>query len=187
MTGRFLTDVVTEIARRWPGSKVKKAARDNIRSLGAPWRCARGAVARGVSDLRECTEYLRFLTRLTRAQFAESPDTLSRAPRRPKFIPVCRVAQRLASAGIDLSFSYPVGGPYGERMTMAYFPELKILYGADLVFPGSNAGAGYLRTPALDLRRAVERESLVVETLFCVQPTVPPLKWSDFVPSGMAR
>lgn len=79
---------------------------------------------------------------------------------------------------------YPVGGSYAERMTMAYFPELRLLYGADLVFAADHGG-GYDRAPAIDLRRAVARDQLAVDTLFCVQAT-PLVAWSSFLPAGMA-
>ena len=76
------------------------------------------------------------------------------------------------------------GGPYGERMLMAYFPDAKLLYGADLVFPNravtGQPGKGYFETSLVDLRNAVEREKLAVDTLFCVQ-NYQPIAWSDFV------
>ena len=67
---------------------------------------------------------------------------------------------------------------------MAYFPDTKLLYGADLVFPnrGPNGQptAGYFETSLVDLRAAVAREKLAVDTLFCVQ-NYQPIAWSDFV------
>jgi hypothetical protein len=74
-----------------------------------------------------------------------------------------------------------VGGPYAERMTMAYFPERRLLYGADLVFPMRD-GKGFDPTPATDLRRAVAREHITVDSLFCVQ-RAPLVAWPDFVPA----
>jgi hypothetical protein len=61
---------------------------------------------------------------------------------------------------------------------MAYFPERRLLYGADLVFP-NQTGPGYDPTSAADLRRAVEREHLTVDSVFCVQ-RYPALAWSDY-------
>jgi hypothetical protein len=79
---------------------------------------------------------------------------------------------------------YPVGGPYGERMLMAYFPDAKLLYGADLVFPTravtGQPGKGYFETSLVDLRNAVDREKLAVDTLFCVQ-NYQPIAWSEFL------
>ena len=62
---------------------------------------------------------------------------------------------------------------------MAYFPALRLLYGADLIFP--NRGApGFLETEATDLRRAVAREHLDVESAFSVQ-NGGPFTWADFL------
>ena len=76
-----------------------------------------------------------------------------------------------------------MGGPYAERMLMAYFPDHKLLYGADLVFmnrgPDGKPSGGFLITPAEDLRNAVAREKLDVDTVFCVQ-NYGPFPWSDF-------
>ena len=62
-------------------------------------------------------------------------------------------------------------------------PDLK-LYGADLVFPNRGATGqptkGYFETSLADLRAAVEREKLAVDTLFCMQ-NFPAIAWTDFV------
>jgi hypothetical protein len=106
------------------------------------------------------------------------PDSLQRAPRAPKFVAID--GKRIIGAGANRIELYPVGGPYAERMLMAYFPDRKLLYGADLVFAQRGA-PGYLRTPALDLRAAVARHGLAVDSLFCVQAT-PVIAWKDFIP-----
>ena len=66
---------------------------------------------------------------------------------------------------------------------MAYFPDHKLLYGADLVFlnrgPDGKPTGGFLDTRLSDLRSAVAREKLDVDTLFCVQ-NYGPFAWSDF-------
>ena len=122
-----------------------------------------------------------FLQKLSRAPHTLDPDSLQRAPRAPHFIPVS--GKTVVGRGKNRIELYPVGGPYAERMTMAYFPELRVLYGADLVF-AADQGSGYDRAPAIDLRRAVARERLAVDTVFCVQAT-PSIAWSSFVPAGM--
>jgi hypothetical protein len=50
------------------------------------------------------------------------------------------------------------------------------------VFPIGSA-KGFDRTPATDLRRAVAREHLAVDSLFCAQ-WAPPVAWSVFAPVG---
>ena len=46
--------------------------------------------------------------------------------------------------------------------------------------PDCKPSGGFHLTPAEDLRAAVAREKLDVETLFCVQ-NYPTFKWSDVV------
>jgi hypothetical protein len=99
-----------------------------------------------------------------------------------KFIPVS--GKTVIGNGENRIELYPVGGPYAERMTMAYFPDHKLLYGADLVFTNRNPQTGqptggFLLTPAEDLRRAVAREKLDVDSVFCVQ-NYGPFAWAAF-------
>jgi hypothetical protein len=76
-------------------------------------------------------------------------------------------AKTVIGSGENAVELYPVGGAYAERMVMAYFPGHKLLYGADLVFPNRGPDGkftqGFFETSAADLRRAVEREKLVVD------------------------
>jgi hypothetical protein len=60
-------------------------------------------------------------------------------------------------------------------MMMIYAPQLKVLYGADLVQPMPNGkffmGGEYIS----ELRDAAEREKLQVERVFAIH--APPLEW----------
>jgi hypothetical protein len=103
---------------------------------------------------------------------ARSVPFLTSLVKRPaKFMPVRDKVT--IGTGVNRIALYPVGGPYGEQMTMAYFPERRLLYGADLIFKDQP-------TPAADLRRAVEREHLAVDSVFCVQRNGGPFPWSDY-------
>jgi hypothetical protein len=72
---------------------------------------------------------------------------------------------------------------------MAYFPAHRLLYGADLVFrnrnPDGTPAAGFIETEATDLRRAVAREHLAVDSVFCVQ-NYGPFSWAEFTASDHA-
>ncbi len=177
----YLDGVIADVEKRWPGSKVKA-----IVMTSDPWAHIGGvrqAIARGIPIFVSGLS-IPFLKSLAAAKFTIAPDSLAKAPRAPKLVAIDKkIAIGTGANRIEL---YPVGGPYGEHMTMAYFPERRILYGADLVFPDAPGKPGYFRQGAVDLRRAVAREHLAVDTLFCVQPTVPPIAWSSFVPAGMA-
>ncbi|HZS57940.1 MAG TPA: hypothetical protein VFA43_01630 [Gemmatimonadaceae bacterium] len=152
-SAQFLHDVIDTARAHYPGLPIKALV-----MTSDPWAHLGGvseAVKLGL-PIYVNSRSIPFLTSLVK--------------RPAKFLPV-RVATTIGT-GTNRIVLYPVGGAYGERMTMAYFPERRLLYGADLVFKDQP-------TPAADLRRAVEREHLAVDSLFCVQRSAPQA-WSDF-------
>jgi hypothetical protein len=158
-SAQFLHEAIDTARRRYPGIPVQA-----LIMTSDPWAHLGGvreATALGI-PIYVNARSIPFLTALTHAT---------------KFVPV--TGKVSIGAGVNRLELYPVGGPYGERMTMVYFPERRLLYGADLVFP-NQPEPGYDPTPATDLRRAVEREHLVVDSVFCVQ-RYGPFAWSDFV------
>lgn len=164
---QYFREVVAEAKRRWPGAPIKAVVMtsDPWAHLGA----FREVVAENI-PIYVSARSVPFLTSLTKGG------------RPPRFVPVG--VKTTIGAGDDRIELYPVGGPYAERMLMAYFPATKLLYGADLVFmnrgPDGKPSGGFLITPAEDLRAAVAREKLDVDRLFCVQ-NYGPFAWSDFV------
>jgi hypothetical protein len=179
ISAQYLREVIDEAHRRWPGSPVKA-----IIMTSDPWAHVGGvreAIALGIPIYVQALS-VPFLTKLAKMPHTLEPDLLARQPKAPKFMPVS--AKTVIGSGENRIELYPVGGPYGERMLMAYFPEHKLLYGADLVFPNraitGQPGPGYFETSLVDLRNAVARENLAVDTLFCVQ-NYQPMAWTDFV------
>jgi hypothetical protein len=179
ISGQYLRDVIGEAHRRWPGAAIKA-----IVMTSDPWAHVGGvreAIALGIPIYVQAGS-VPYLTRLAKAPHTLEPDLLARQPKAPRFVPVS--AKTAIGTGENRIELYPVGGPYGERMLMAYFPDAKLLYGADLVFPNravtGQPGTGYFETSLVDLRAAVEREHLAVDTLFCVQ-NYAPIAWADFV------
>ncbi|HKV52788.1 MAG TPA: hypothetical protein VJO52_16455 [Gemmatimonadaceae bacterium] len=178
ISAQYLHDVIAEANRRWPGSPIKALV-----MTSDPWAHIGGvreAMALGIPIYVRATS-IPFLTRLAAAPHTLEPDALARSRRSPHFIPVS--ARTVIGSGANQVVLYPVRGPYAERMLMAYFPVHKLLYGADLVFanrrPNGEPRPGFSETEATDLRRAVAREHLAVDTLICVQNT-PPVAWRDF-------
>lgn len=152
-SARFLHEVIDTARRRYAGLPIKA-----IVMTSDPWAHLGGvseAAALGL-PIYVNARSVPFLTSLTK--------------HKGKFVPV--KGKMVIGTGTNRLELYPVGGPYGERMTMAYFPARRLLYGADLVFKDEP-------TPTADLRRAVEREHLAVDSLFCVQ-RYGPFAWSDF-------
>ena len=178
ISAQYLHDVINEAKRRWPGAPIKA-----IVMSSDPWAHLGGfreAVALG-TPIYVNAGSVPFLTSLTKMPYTLAPDSLSRSMRAPKFIPVS--AKTVIGSGENRIELYPVRGPYAGRMTMAYFPDKKLLYGADLVFPNRGPDGqfskGFFETSAADLKRAVARERLAVDSVFCVQ-NYPVFAWSAF-------
>jgi hypothetical protein len=170
MSARYLHAVIDEAARRFPGAPIT-----GLVMTSDPWAHLGGvreAIALGI-PIYVNARSVPFLTALATAPHTLDPDALQRTPRAAKFVPI--TGRLTIGSGSNRIVLYPVGGAYGERMVMAYFPEHRLLYGADLVFP---ADAGFEATPVADLRRAVDREHLAVDSVFCVQ-RYGPFLWSN--------
>jgi hypothetical protein len=179
ISATYLHDVIAEARHRYPGLPIKA-----IVMSSDPWAHLGGvreAMAMGIPIYINARS-VPFLQKVARSSHTLDPDSLQRAPRAPRLIPV--TGKTVVGTGKNRFELYPVRGSYAERMTMAYFPELHVLYGADLVF-ATQQGDGYDPAPAIDLRRAVARERLAVDTVFCVQAK-PAIAWSSFVPAKMA-
>lgn len=179
ISAQYLHDVIGEAQKRWPSAPIKALV-----MTSDPWAHLGGvreAMALGIPIYVNAGS-IPFLTGLAKMPHTIAPDSLARSHRAPKFVPIS--AKTVIGRGENSIELYPVGGPYAERMLMAYFPGHKLLYGTDLVFPNRGPDGkitkGFFETSAVDLRRAVEREKLVVDSLFCVQ-NYPMMAWSSFV------
>jgi len=179
ISAQYLHDVIGEAHKRWPSSPIKALV-----MTSDPWAHIGGlreAIALGI-PIYVNARSIPFLTSVAKTSHAILPDSLARSRRAPRFVPIS--AKTVIGRGENSVELYPVGGAYAERMLMAYFPGHKLLYGADLVFPNRGPDGkitkGYFETSAVDLRRAVERERLAVDSLFCVQ-NYPMMSWSSFV------
>ena len=178
ISAQYLHDVLGEAKKRWPSAPIKA-----IVMTSDPWAHIGGvreAIALGI-PIYVNGGSVPFLTSLAKSPHTMAPDSLARSKRAPKFLPV--TAKTVIGSGENRIELYPVGGPYAERMLMAYFPDKKLLYGADLVFPNRGPDGkitkGFFETSAVDLRRAVAREKLAVDSLFCVQ-NYPMMSWAAF-------
>ncbi len=176
ISAAYVNAVIAEAHRRFPGVPIKAVV-----MTSDPWAHIGGVrevMAKNIPIYINARS-VPFLTRLAHMPYTLEPDALARSPHPPRIIPVA--GKVVIGHGPNTIVLYPVGGPYAERMTMAYFPERRLLYGADLVFPMPD-GKGFDPTPATDLRRAVAREHLAVDSIFCVQ-RAPLVAWPDFVPA----
>lgn len=167
ISNTYVHDLVADAKRRWPGTPIKAFV-----LTSDPWAHLGGlreAASLGVPIYTSAGSIPFFTSLLAGAA-------------KPKFVPV--TGKTTIGNGDNRIELFPVGGPYAERMLMAYFPTQKLLYGADLVFPNrgpdGKAAAGFQITEATDLRNAVAREGLAVDSVFCVQQ-YNPFAWTDFL------
>jgi hypothetical protein len=182
ISAQYLHDVIGEAKKRWPSSPIKALV-----MTSDPWAHLGGvreAMALGI-PIYVNGRSVPFLASVAKAPHTLAPDSLAKSKRAPKFMPV--TAKTVIGTGDNRIELYPVGGPYAERMLMAYFPDKKLLYGADLVFPNrapdGKIAKGFFETSAADLRSAVAREKLAVDSLFCVQ-NYPMMSWATFIEPG---
>ena len=162
--------VLAEVERRFPGEKVKAVvtASDAWPHLGG----VRGYVARGIPvyvlDLNQP-----ILDRLVAAPFEQCPDTLAKHPAKPEWRVVR--GKTVIGQGHNVLELHPLRTETGERMLMAWLPELRALYAADLVQP-MGKDVFFMPQYLAEVREAVRRENLEVASVFAMH--APLLPWS---------
>lgn len=114
------------------------------------------------------------LERLLKADYTAKPDALAKTPRPAKFTWVSgKTALGTGDTRMEL---YPVRGENGERMMMAYFPALKLLYTSDEI-QKLRSGEYFMPQLLLEVRDAVRRERLDVDRIFGFH--IGPTPWAD--------
>jgi hypothetical protein len=166
----YTDSVLDEVAKRFPGKKVKAVVTtsDSWPHFGG----LRAIAARGI-PIYALARNRPILTRFLTAPHVIEPDALSQHPVRPRVTYVDKPVQ--IGSGPTAVRLFPLRGEGSERMMAAYIPGLKLLYGSDLVqhLPnGSFASPGYLA----EIRQMVEREHLEVKTIFAMHAT--PIPWT---------
>jgi hypothetical protein len=167
---RYSSEVLDEIARRYPGRRVKAVitTSDAWPHLGG----VREYVARGI-PVYALGLNRPILQRLLAADYAAHPDTLARAPRAPRVTFVS--SKTVIGAGDTRLELYPVRGENGERMMAAYFPALKLLYTSDEIMRERD-GSFFMPELLLEVRDLVRREHLDVDRIFGMH--IGPTPWS---------
>jgi len=167
----YSSKVIAEVDRRWPGAPIKA-----VISTSDSWPHIAGVreyVARGIPvyalDLN-----LPILQRLVNAPRTSFPDLLARSPRTADFHAVSE--KTVLGDGPNRLELYPLRGETSERQMMVYFPEHKLLYGSD-PFQKDGAGEYFYPQTVWEVKHAVEREKLQVDTFFMMH--MGPTPWSD--------
>ena len=167
----YSAKVIAEAQRRWPGVPIKAAI-----TTSDSWPHLAGVreyVARGIPvyalDLN-----IPILQRLLAAPRAAFPDLLAKSPRAPEFRVVSN--KTVIGDGPNRLEIYPLRGETSERQMMVYFPEHKLLYGSD-PFQKQSSGDYFYPQTVWELKHAVEREKLQVDTFFMMH--MGPTPWTD--------
>lgn len=170
--------VMAFAASRFPGVPIKAVVTtsDAWPHIGG----IRSYVAKGIPvyalDLN-----VSILSRFVKAPHTLVPDALSAAPKAPLWRPVSgRTTIGSGDARIEL---IPVRGETGERMMMAWFPSLKILYTSDLI---QRSGRPTPAPPFFDpemlmeVQAAAGREKITdIDKVFGMH--LSPTPWADVV------
>lgn len=166
----YSAQVLDEIARRYPGAKVKAVVTtsDSWPHIGG----VREYVARGIPvyalDLNRG-----ILERLLAANDRPRPDALAKAPRAAN---IHWVWQKTAIGTGDTQIVlYPAGEENGERMLFVYLPALKLLYTADEI-QRTPSGGFFMPEYLEEVQDVLTRERLDVDRIFGMH--TPPTEWS---------
>ncbi|MBU8898404.1 MBL fold metallo-hydrolase [Corallococcus sp. M34] len=160
LTSGYSTKVLEEVARRFPGQKVKAvvATSDAWPHIGGLREYAARGTPVQVLDLNRP-----LVERLMKAPRLAVPDALARAPRAAKLQSLSR--RTALGTGKNRMELIPVRTETGERMLFAWLPEHHLLYTSDLVQP---AQAGGLAMPQQlsETQDVAAREKLEVGRIF---------------------
>lgn len=168
-TSTFASEFLNEIAKTFPGKKVKA-----VISTTDAWPHFGGVrtfVARKIPVY--CSERNKpILTRFLAANHRTLPDELQKQPTPANLKTVSKPVT--IGEGDERLVIYPIAGEASERMLMVYWPAKKLLYGSDLLQPMPQGffTPGYPK----ELAQAVERNGLAVETVFAMH--MPPSPWT---------
>jgi hypothetical protein len=169
----YSSQVITEAGRRFPGVPIKA-----VISTTDAWPHFGGIreyVARGI-PIYGLDVNKPLLERLIASPHRLTADALARAPRKPILNLVS--GKTVLGTGTNRIELFPIRSESGERMLMAYLPEHRLLYGADLIQRMPD-GSFFMPQYLSELADAVHREKLQVDTVFAIHYGAGP--WKEIV------
>lgn len=166
----FTRGIFAEAASKYPGEKIK-----GVLSTSDSWPHVGGIRADVAQRLPVYVLDLNvpLLTRLVGAPHSIDPDTLQISPAEPAWRVVS--GRRIVGSGANRMELYPLRGVSTERQYMVYFPEYHLLYASDTLVINPDHT---LYDPQLmhEVRQAVEREHLAVDTVYAMHQGPTPWK-----------
>jgi hypothetical protein len=175
ISGGYTQGVIEEAKRRYPGVPVKA-----VLSTSDSWPHTGGvrfAVASGlpvyILDLNRP-----LLDRMIAAPHTIHPDALAQTGEHTSPMWKIVAGKEELGAGPNRMELYPIRGASTERQYMVYFPEHRLLYASDTLVINDD---GSLYDPELmfEVKQAVERAKLKVDTVFAMHQT--PVPWEKVV------
>jgi hypothetical protein len=167
----YSAQVIAEAQRRWPGLPFKA-----VITTSDAWAHLAGVreyVARGI-PIYALDLNVPILQRLVDALYRTFPDLLAKSPRKPDFHIVS--AKTVLGTGPNRLEIYPLRTETMERGMIVYFPQYKLLY-ASAAFEEDAPGEYFYPQTVWEVKHAVEREHLEVDTVFTMHMLAKP--WSD--------
>jgi hypothetical protein len=173
IAAKFTEGILAEAKKRYPDVVVKA-----VLSTSDSWPHVGGVrvdVAQGLPVyILALNEPL--LERMVTAPHTIDPDAEETAKKAPQWKIVTEKME--IGTGANRMVLYPLQGASTERQYMVYFPERKLLYASDTLVVNADHT---IYDPELthEVEQAVEREHLVVETVYAMHQA--PVAWSDVV------
>ncbi len=170
ISSAYSVKVLTEAYKRFPTLPVKAVitTSDSWPHIGG----LREYVARGIPiyalDLDKP-----ILERLLNSSHKYRPDDLQERPRAPRWRLIS--GNTMLGSGPNRLELIPYRTETGERQTMVYFPQYKLLYTSDLFAP-DQGDTWFTPEYLLEVREAVTREHLAVDNIFGMHYEVTPWK-----------
>ena len=171
ISSSYSVKVINEVKRRYPNEKIKCviSTADAFPHFGGIRQYVAARIPVYILDLNKP-----IIDRLIAANYRTYPDDLEKNPGLKKTKLNIVSAKTVIGSGTNELDLYPVRTETGERMIMIYAPNLKVLYGADLIQPLPKGGF-FMPQYITELRDAAEREKLDIERVFAMHS--PPFEW----------
>ncbi len=166
--------IFDEARKRYPALPIKA-----VLSTSDSWPHAGGVrydIAQGIPiyilDLNQP-----LLDRIVAAPHTIDPDALQSSRKSPDWKIVAGKVE--IGAGANRMQLFPLRGAATERQYMVYFPEHRLLYASDTLVINADQHTFYDPELMHEVAQAVEREHLVVDTVYAMHQL--PVPWSAVV------
>jgi glyoxylase-like metal-dependent hydrolase (beta-lactamase superfamily II) len=170
---KFTKGILAEAKKRYPDAPVKAvlSTSDSWPHVGGVRFDAAQGLPVYILDLNEP-----LLERMVTAPHTIDPDAEETAKKAPQWKIVTKRTE--IGTGANRIVVVPLRGASTERQYMVYFPERKLLYASDTLVVNDDHT---IYDPELthEVVQAVEREHLVVETVYAMHQA--PVPWSEVV------